>query len=143
MTLFTQRRCRSDGDSARAGQCRVTEGEPSIAATPRPPYVAVIFTSLRTPVDRGYAETAAAMNELAARQPGYLGLEAAREGVGITVSYWRDEASARAWKQVAAHLAAQRRGREVWYRDYRVRVATVTRDYGPAESELGPEGALG
>jgi heme-degrading monooxygenase HmoA len=115
----------------------VTEVDPSIAATPPPPYVAVIFTSLRTRGDKGYTQTAAAMNELAARQPGYLGLESAREGVGITVSYWRDEPSARAWKQVAAHLAVQRRGREVWYRDYRVRVATVTRDYGPAESELG------
>jgi len=115
----------------------VPEAEPSIAATPPPPYVAVIFTSLRTPGDQGYAETAAAMEELAVRQPGYLGLESAREGVGITVSYWRDEASARAWKQVAEHLTAQRLGREDWYRDYRVRVATVTRDYGPAESELG------
>jgi heme-degrading monooxygenase HmoA len=115
----------------------VTEAGSPIASTPPPPYVAVIFTSLRTSGDNGYTETAAAMNELAARQPGYLGLESAREGVGITVSYWRDERSARAWKQVAAHLAVQRRGREVWYRDYRVRVATVTRDYGPAESELG------
>jgi heme-degrading monooxygenase HmoA len=115
----------------------VTEAHPLIASTPEPPYVAVIFTSVRTPGDRGYAETAGAMEELAARQPGYLGLESAREGLGITVSYWRDEASARAWKQVAGHLAAQRRGRQVWYGDYRVRVATVTRDYGPAESELG------
>lgn len=110
------------------------EIDASIAATPPPPYVAVIFTSLRAPGDDGYAETAAAMNELAARQPGYLGVEAAREGLGITVSYWRDEASARAWKGVAEHLAAQRRGRELWYRDYRVRVATVTRDYGPLQS---------
>jgi heme-degrading monooxygenase HmoA len=115
----------------------VTEPDASIATTPPPPYVAVIFTSLRPPGDHGYARAAAAMNELAARQPGYLGLESAREGVGITVSYWRDEASARAWKQVAEHLAVQRRGREVWYLDYRVRVAVVTRDYGPAESELG------
>lgn len=101
-----------------------------IAATPRPPYVAVIFTSLRTEGDHGYAETAAAMESLAAQQPGYLGIESAREGLGITVSYWRDEESARAWKQVADHLAAQRLGREVWYRQYRVRVATVTREYG-------------
>jgi heme-degrading monooxygenase HmoA len=120
----------------------VTESDASIAATPPPPYVAVIFTSLRTPGDDGYAETAAAMNELAARQPGYLGVEAAREGLGITVSYWRDEASARAWKGVAKHVTAQRRGRDAWYRDYRVRVATVTRDYGPLESELGSGGYL-
>jgi len=105
--------------------------EPTIADTPSPPYVAVIFTSLRTANDQGYAATADAMAAVAREQPGYLGIEAAREDVGITVSYWQDEASAAAWKQVGAHLVAQRRGREVWYRDYRVRIAHVTRDYGP------------
>jgi heme-degrading monooxygenase HmoA len=104
----------------------------SIAATPEPPYVAVIFTSTRTEGDRGYARMSARMEALAAQQPGYLGLEAARDGLGITVSYWADEAAARAWKQVAAHLVAQQRGREEWYADYRVRVAVVQRDYGPA-----------
>ena len=104
-----------------------------IADTPEPPYVAVIFTSLRTDGDQGYAAMSQAMDTLAAAQPGYLGVESAREGVGITVSYWRDEDAARAWKEVAAHLVAQRRGRAVWYRDYRVRVATVHRDYGPGD----------
>lgn len=102
-----------------------------MAQTPAPPYVAVIFTSLRTEGDNGYAAMSAAMDELARAQPGYLGIESARDQVGITVSYWRDEQAARDWKQVAQHLIAQRRGREVWYRDYRVRVATVVRDYGP------------
>lgn len=105
-----------------------------LAATPEPPYTAVIFTSLRTPGDRGYAAAAAAMDALARRQPGYLGVESAREEVGITVSYWVDDAAARAWKQVAEHLLVQRAGRERWYADYRVRVATVTRDYGLADS---------
>ena len=71
-----------------------------IASTPRPPYVAVIFTSLRTDGDDGYAAMAARMAELAAEQPGYLGLESARDPgsrLGVTVSYWVDEASARAW----------------------------------------------
>ena len=104
--------------------------DPTIAETPAPPYVAVIFTSLRTDGDNGYPAMVAAMERLAREQPGYLGIEAAREGLGITVSYWRDEAAAAAWKQVGAHLVAQRRGREVWYRDYRVRIAHVTRDYG-------------
>lgn len=105
--------------------------DPVIAETPAPPYVAVIFTSLRADGDQGYAAMAAAMERLACEQPGYLGIEAAREGLGITVSYWRDEASAKAWKEVGAHLVAQRRGRETWYRDYRVRIAHVSRDYGP------------
>lgn len=101
------------------------------AATPQPPYVAVIFTSLRTDGDNGYAAMSARMEALAAEQPGYLGIESARDGLGITVSYWADEASAQAWKQVAAHLVAQQRGRDTWYADYRVRVAVVHRDYGP------------
>jgi heme-degrading monooxygenase HmoA len=110
----------------------VGDNADQIAATPEPPYVAVIFTSLRTEGDAGYAETAKAMDELATRQPGYLGVESAREpdGLGITVSYWQDEDAARAWKLVAEHLLAQRRGRETWYSEYRVRVATVGRDYG-------------
>jgi heme-degrading monooxygenase HmoA len=110
--------------------------EPAIAKTPEPPYVAVIFTSTRTPGDNGYTVMAASMEELAAQQPGYLGIEAARDTVGITVSYWRDEQAARAWKGVAAHLVAQRRGREAWYADYTVRIATVTRDYTLSDSTL-------
>lgn len=101
-----------------------------IASTPEPPYVAVIFTSVRTPGDDGYAATAVAMEELAARQPGYLGIESAHDSLGITVSYWATEDAARAWKQVADHAAAQRMGRERWYAAYRVRVCRVERDYG-------------
>lgn len=101
------------------------------ATTPEPPYVAVIFTSLRTAGDHGYAAMSAAMEELAAQQPGYLGIEAARDGLGITVSYWTDAASAADWKQHATHLIAQRRGQNEWYSDYRVRIAVVQREYGP------------
>lgn len=101
------------------------------AQTPEPPYTAVIFTSTRTAGDNGYGAMAARMEELAAQQPGYLGIESARDGLGITVSYWADDGSAAGWKQVTQHLVAQQRGREVWYDDYQVRVATVTRSYGP------------
>jgi heme-degrading monooxygenase HmoA len=70
------------------------------------------------------------MDDLARRQPGYLGHESARgKDVGITVSYWVDHAAAAAWKQVAEHLVAQERGRAAWYADYTVRVATVDREY--------------
>lgn len=102
-----------------------------IASTPEPPYTAVIFSSVRTDGDHGYARMSERMMRLAAGQPGFLGVETARGEVGLTVSYWTDEAAASAWKQVAEHLVAQERGREAWYADYRVRVATVTRDYGP------------
>jgi heme-degrading monooxygenase HmoA len=107
------------------------------AETPEPPYVAVIFTSVRTDGDRGYAAMSDAMERLAAEQPGYLGIESARDGLGITVSYWTDVESAAAWKQDAEHLVAQQRGRDEWYADYRVRVAVVERQYG------GPAGSSG
>ena len=103
-----------------------------LATTPEPPYTAVIFTNLRTPGDDGYAAMAEVMEAQAAGQPGYLGIESVRDpatGEGITVSYWATEAHGRAWKAVASHAAAQRLGRERWYADYRVRVATVHRAY--------------
>ncbi len=106
------------------------------AATPAPPYVAVIFTSQRTHGDDdGYAAMADAMDAQAKHQPGYLGIESARggDGFGITVSYWRTSEDARAWKRVAEHVGAQRLGRERWYRAYRVRVAEVGREYGKRE----------
>ncbi len=101
-----------------------------LTETPEPPYTAVIFTSVRTEGDQGYDVMSARMLELASRQPGFLGVESAHDGLGITVSYWVDEQAAAAWKGVAEHLVAQQRGRKVWYSDYRVRVATVHREYG-------------
>jgi heme-degrading monooxygenase HmoA len=102
-----------------------------IAHTPEPPYTAVIFTSVRSEGDNGYAAMSKRMDELAARQPGYLGMESARDDLGITVSYWTDDEAAAAWKRVAEHVIAQERGRSTWYVDYQIRVATVTRSYGP------------
>jgi heme-degrading monooxygenase HmoA len=106
------------------------------AAMPPQPYYAVIFTAQRTPGDHGYAAMAQRMDTLAAEQPGYLGIESARDadGFGITVSFWKDEASITAWKAVADHLGAQRLGRERWYAHYTLRIAKVERAY------TGPEG---
>jgi heme-degrading monooxygenase HmoA len=113
------------------GETGSVSAESRPASTPPPPYTAVIFTSVRAGTeDDGYADTAAAMERLAAGQPGYLGIESARDALGITVSYWATVADARAWKAVAEHRLAQRLGRDQWYRCYRVRVATVEREYG-------------
>lgn len=101
-----------------------------IADTPEPPYYAVIFTSLRTETDEGYAEMTARMVEAAKNRPGFLGIESARSGTGITVSYWKDTDSIRAWKAETSHRLAQKYGREAWYSAYRVRVCLVERDYG-------------
>jgi heme-degrading monooxygenase HmoA len=106
------------------------------AHTPEPPYYAVIFTSQRRGDDDGYGAMAEAMWDLALKQPGSLGAESARgpSGLGITVAYFRDEASVAAWKQHATHLHAQKLGKERWYVHYEVRVARVERAYS------GPEG---
>ncbi len=103
-----------------------------IASTPEPPYLAAIFSSQRTEGDRGYASMAERMVELARIQPGFLGVESARdgEGFGITVSYWKDEASIAAWKAQAEHAVAQRMGRQRWYAAFRLRVCRVEREYG-------------
>ena len=70
------------------------------------------------------------MLELAAQQPGYLGVESAREDLGITISYWRDLESIKQWKANAEHLEAQKNGRHRWYSSYQTRIALVERDYG-------------
>ena len=103
----------------------------NLATTPKPPYYAVVFTSQRTRVDDGYDRTSVRMIELAENMPGFLGVESARSGdaLGITVSYWRDEASIRAWRDHAEHQIAQEKGNKVWYEDYYLRIAKVERAY--------------
>lgn len=94
--------------------------------------VAVIFVALRRAEDdEGYGRAAARMEALSASFPGYLGIDSARgaDGLGITVSYWADEASAQAWKAQAEHAAIRALGRERWYDHYRLIVATVARGY--------------
>lgn len=111
-------------------------GMSRFAPLPEPPYYAVIFTAQRTEGDHGYGAMADQMSALAAGQPGCLGMESTRDdtGLGITVSYWADEAALMAWKQQAQHLLAQKLGRERWYSHYTLRVARVERAYD------GPEG---
>ncbi|WNS46233.1 antibiotic biosynthesis monooxygenase [Paenibacillus sp. MMS20-IR301] len=101
----------------------------AIARTPQPPYYAVIFTSERTAGDNHYAEMADEMLKLAALQPGFLGVESAREGVGITVSYWDSLEAIQHWKQNERHLAAQHKGIADWYQTYKTRICKVERDY--------------
>lgn len=111
--------------------------ESLFARLPEPPYYAVIFSSRRNAVDdAGYAAAAQRMVDLAAQQPGFLGIEATRdgEGFGITVSYWTDEAAIAAWKHQADHAATRAYGREHWYDHYQLRVAKVERAYGTKTS---------
>ena len=105
-----------------------------LANTPQPPYFAVIFTSVRTQVAEGYGQTAALLEELAQQQPGFLGIESARNPpglgtLGITVSYWDSLDAIRSWKRQANHRMAQATGRQHWYKAYQVRICRVERAY--------------
>jgi heme-degrading monooxygenase HmoA len=108
----------------------LSEIEP--ARLPEPPYYAVIFASVRTEGDNGYAQRSKEMLRLAADQPGFLGIDSSRgaDGFGITVSYWRDEESISAWRDQADHAMTRADGRAHWYDSIAVHVARVERSYG-------------
>lgn len=94
--------------------------------------ISVIFIAQRTEADvNGYARAATAMDELAAQQAGYVGMDSARgaDGLGITVSYWASDADAKAWRDHPEHAAIRDAGRDRWYSDYSLHVAKVTRSY--------------
>jgi heme-degrading monooxygenase HmoA len=99
------------------------------ATTPKPPYYAVIFTSVRHDGDNDYAETAKQMLELASKQAGFLGFETARQEIGISVSYWSTLEAIQTWNENARHRLAQNRAKD-WYKVFRVRVCRVEREYG-------------
>jgi heme-degrading monooxygenase HmoA len=102
-----------------------------VPVTPEPPYYAVIFTSTRTAIDDGYGAMSERMVELAAQQPGFLGVESARgaNGVGITVSYWSSLDAIGAWKANSEHRVAQASGRKKWYAQFEARICRVERAY--------------
>lgn len=93
------------------------------------PYYAVIFSSTQTENTNGYLEMSNQMVALAKVQDGFLGIESARNKIGITVSYWRDLESISQWKQNTEHILAQQKGQEIWYDWYRVRICKVVNDY--------------
>lgn len=95
------------------------------------PYYAVIFTSIKreTADAHGYQEIAQRMEELAKLQPGFLGVESARNELGITVSYWENLDAIKNWKQESEHLFAQQTGRENFYSYYKTRICKVEREY--------------
>jgi heme-degrading monooxygenase HmoA len=98
--------------------------------------VAVIFTSRRTARhDDEYAALATRMEELVREQPGFVDMISVRDPrtrLGVTVAYFEDELSVRAWKAQPEHAAAQRRGIADLYEEYHVTVADVRREYGSA-----------
>ena len=105
-----------------------------IANTPNAPYYAVIFTSVMAENDKGYSLMSDKMIELASQQKGFLGIESARNDIGITVSYWSDLDAIKNWKNNMDHTEARNLGREQWYKKFKVRICKVERDYGFGKS---------
>ena len=105
------------------------------AQTPSPPYFVVIFTSCLSETVEGYAEMSDTMVALAEQQDGFLGMESARDALGITLSYWSSRAAIARWKEQVDHRAAQQIGKHTWYSSYQVRIAQVERDYQMAPTE--------
>jgi len=96
----------------------------------KPPYYAVIFSTITEDNLEGYFETAQKMEVLAKLQKGYLGIESARNELGITVSYWQTLDDIIAWKNNIDHTEARNLGREKWYKQYQLRICKVEREYG-------------
>ena len=93
------------------------------------PYFAVIFTSTQTEHTEGYSQMAEKMENLAKQQKGYIGIDSAKNEIGITVSYWESIDAIKNWKTNTQHLFAQQKGREQWYNWYNVKICKVEREY--------------
>ena len=105
--------------------------------------IAVIFEVVPDPEGKQeYFDTAAALREELERIDGFISVERFQsltdETKYLSLSFWRDEEAIRAWRGVAEHRSAQARGRAVLFKDYRLRVASVIRDYGLTDREQAP-----
>ncbi|HTK36901.1 MAG TPA: antibiotic biosynthesis monooxygenase [Pyrinomonadaceae bacterium] len=98
------------------------------AKTPPPPYYAVIFTTVQSDERDGYDEMSARMLELAQKEKGFLGIESARDELGLSVTYWASLEDIARWKSHAEHKIAQAKGFEMWYKAFATRVAKIEVD---------------
>jgi heme-degrading monooxygenase HmoA len=104
--------------------------------------IAVIFEV--EPAEREeYFRIAAELAPLLERIDGFISIERFQSlgdpGRVLSLSFWRDEAAVAAWRAMEAHRVAQAEGRARVFRDYRLRVAQVVRDYGMAARGEAPE----
>jgi heme-degrading monooxygenase HmoA len=105
--------------------------------------IAVIFEVVPAPgAKQGYLDLAASLRPELEKIDGFISIERfaslSNEGKILSLSIWRDEDALRQWRQFEGHRLAQARGREGIFADYRLRVASVLRDYGMTEREQAP-----
>ena len=106
--------------------------------------IAVIFEAQAKPgQQQAYLDAAAVLRPLLKDIDGFLSIERFESlttpGKILSLSFWRDEAAVRQWRNVEAHRGVQEAGRNSIFADYRLRVAEVLRDYGINEREQAPE----
>ena len=89
-----------------------------------------------------YLQAAAALRPLLEAVEGFISIERfeslSEPGRLLSLSFWRDEAAVARWRQVEAHRSTQQLGRAHIFSDYRLRVATVVRDYGLNDRAQAP-----
>ena len=105
--------------------------------------LAVIFEVVPTREGKDeYLAIAAELRELLGEIPGFISIERFQSLVDenkiLSLSFWEDEAAIARWRQLESHRSAQRKGRDSLFSDYRIRVATVSRDYSMTSREQAP-----
>ena len=100
-----------------------------IISTPPTPYFAVIFTSILDEHDPEYFRMNDMLRQQAEKLDGFLGEDSARNDYGISISYWKDLDSIQQWRQNADHQWAKQKGRKNFYKEYKIRIARVEREY--------------
>lgn len=105
--------------------------------------IAIIFEVTLAPGHKQeYLDLAAALRPELEKQDGFISIERfssmSNEGKMLSLSYWRDEEAVKNWRQLEGHRLAQARGRDGVFADYRLRVASVLRDYGMSERAEAP-----
>jgi len=106
--------------------------------------IAVIFEAVPAPGQKdAYLDAAARLKPLLAGIDGFISIERfeslAQPGKILSLSFWRDEEAVASWRNVEAHRGIQAAGRASIFADYRLRVASVIRDYGKNERAEAPE----
>lgn len=89
------------------------------------PYYAVIFTSVLNENIQGYDEMTDYMMQLVHQQPGFLGVDSARDKIGITVSYWNSLEAIDNWRTNLQHQSAKNQGKGKWYESYSLKICKV------------------
>lgn len=109
--------------------------------------IAVIFEGC--PADghkQEYLDIAAHLRPRLDKIDGFISIERFESlyepGKILSLSFWRDEQAVEAWRNLEAHRAAQVKGRAEVFKDYRIRVAGVIRDYGMVNREQAPVDSL-